>query len=455
MPKKYRTQSGIVSWLAETVRPIFVLDHRSRVRFFNRGCIEITGCQPDDIIGKVCEYRTASLESLSERVLHSLTPPAEVFDGQELFTEINFIDSGGIPRSPHVLYSPLYDSTGDLTAVMGTMSELRETVSQLSPSFSQQLHTELAALVQRYHLSFDQATIIAQSPAMRCVANQIQIARSTTAPVHVRGESGTGKSFISRMIHQLTQSHDRPLLSIQCKKLPRSDQRHLLKDALTHAGELSAPGAIFLKDVEHLSLDLQVWLAEMFKLKEWPAQYRLFSSTTLQLSQLVEQDRFDKSFYYAISPFTINLPSLTERQEDFNLLCQYFVEQTNQNSSRQLTGLTREVLDEFQQYSWPGNLRELKQVIEEACELSPGPLVTIDHLPFRFQTGKSAQQSLPVRQPVFQPLSTLLEQVEKEEIIRALKTTKGNKAKAAELLGLTRAKLYRRLESLGILEDSL
>ena len=455
MPKKVRKQSGIVSWLTESVRPIFILDHRSRVRFFNRGCVDITGCQPDELIGKVCKYRSAMLESLSERVLHSLAPPAEVYAGQELFTEISLIDSQGKLRSPHVLYSPLYNHAKELIAVMGIMTELQETAPSLSPTFSQQLHTELAGLTQRSHQSYNLDTIIDRSPAMRCVANQIQVARNANVPVQIRGDSGTGKRFISRVIHQQSSEQSRAFLTIECRQLPRTDQRRILKDALNHAGDFSSPGAILLNHVEDLALDLQTWLAQMFQLKEWPSQYRLFTSTAVKLKDLVEQDKFDKSFFHAITTLTIELPSLLDRQEDFELLCQYFVEQSNKNSLKQLTGLTREVHDEFKQYPWPGNLRELKQVIQEACELCPGPLITTEHLPFRFQTGKNAQKSLPARQAEFQPLSTILEQVEKEEISRAISATKGNKAKAAELLGLTRAKLYRRIESLGISKDSM
>ncbi len=450
MPKKYRSQSGIVSWLTNSVRPVFMLDHRWRVRFFNLGCVELTGCQPEDVIGKSCEYRSDSLENLSDRVLNSLTPPAEVFQGQELFTRINFIDSRGEPRSPHVLYLPLFDDIGELTAVIGILLELADLALQLQPSFSQQLHSELAGLMQTRHQRFNQATLIARSPAMRCVSEQIQVARGSRAAVHLRGDAGTGKEYIARMIHQHSDYNEFPFLLIECSQLPRTDQRRLLKDALTHAGELSTPGAIFLKDVEKLSLDLQVWLAQVIEQEEWPAQYRLFSSSTQSLQKLVEQDQFDSAFFFAIDTISMTLPTLTERVEDFELLCQYFVEQNNQNSEKQYMGLTRETLDEFQQYAWPGNVRELKLVIQEACKLCEHSLISIEHLPFRFQTGKNAQQSLPGKKPVFRSLSSLLESVEKAEIVRALEATKGNKAKAAELLGLTRAKLYRCIETLEI-----
>lgn len=452
MPKKYRSQSGIVSWLTNSVRPVFMLDHRWRVRFFNRGCVELTGCQPEDVIGKTCEYHADSLENLSDRVLNSLAPPAEVFQGQELFTKINFIDSLGESRAPHVLYLPLFDSTGELTAVLGVLLELDDLAPQLQPSFSQQLHAELAGLMQQHYQRHDQATLIARSPAMRSVSNQIQVARGCNAAVHLYGEPGTGKQYIARMIHHSSSNAESPFVLLECNQLPRTDQRRMLKEALTHAGELSLPGAIFLKDVEKLALDLQVWLAEVIERDEWPVQYRLFTSTTHCLRELVKQDQFDCSFCFAIETISIPLPALSERVEDFELLCQYFVEQSNQSSEKQLSGLTRETLDEFQQYDWPGNVRELKLVIREACELCPDPLISIEHLPFRFQTGKSAQRSLPARKPTFKPLSSVLETVEKEEITRALEATKGNKAKAAELLGLTRAKLYRRIESLEIKE---
>ncbi len=452
MPKKYRSQSGIVSWLTNTDRPVFMLDHRWRVRFFNHGCVEITGCQPEDVIGKNCEYHSDSLEKLSDRVLNSLAPPAEVFQGRELFTKISFIDSRGNPHSPHVLYLPLFNQIGDLSAVLGILMELDDLAPPLRPTLPQQLHTELASLMQQNYQLHDQATLITRSPAMRSVSNQIQVARSCSAAVHLHGEPGTGKQYIARMIHQSSDNAESPFVLIECDKLPRTDQRRMLKEALTHAGELNAPGAIFLKNIEKLALDLQVWLAEVIERDEWPAQYRLFSSTTKSLRDLVEKDLFDRSFCYAIDTISIPLPALRERAEDFELLCQFFVEQANKNSEKQFNGLAHETLDEFQQYDWPGNVQELKLVIREACQLCPDPLISLEYLPFRFQTGKNAQRALPARKPVFKPLCSVLEKVEKNEIVRALQVSKGNKAKAADLLGLTRAKLYRRIESLKIKE---
>ncbi len=429
-----------------------MLDHRWRIRFFNRGCAEMTGCQPEDMIGKICKYHSEAVDNLIDRVLNSLAPPAEVFQGQELFTKISYVDSNGDLRSPHVLYLPLFNQIGDLDAVLGIMLELDELAPPLQSTFPQQLHVELAGLIQQQHQRHNQATLIARSPAMRSVSKQIQVARNCNAAVHLDGEAGTGKQYLARTIHYSSDNSESAFVMLDCGRLPRSDQRRMLKEALTHAGELNAPSALFLKDVDRLALDLQVWLAEVIEQDEWPLQYRLFTSSTHNLPEMVERDQFDRSFSFAMGTISITLPPLRERIEDLELLCQYFVEQNNQTAEKQLTGLTREVLDEFLQYNWPGNVRELKLVIHEACELAPGPLISLEHLPFRFQTGKNAQRSLPAIKPTFRTLSTLLEEHEREEISRVLEITRGNKAKTAELLGLTRAKLYRRIKSLNIEE---
>ncbi len=453
MPRKTRSQTGLVAWLTETDCPVFVLDERRRVRFFNRGCVELTGCQPGDVIGKPCDYLIDPLAGLSERILHAIAPPAEVFGGQELFTSIEFIDARGAARKQHVFYLPLPGEGGRIPVVLGVMLDFHDVPRQLLPHATQQLHVDLTHLLAQQTHHFQASTLIARGPAMLRVTEQLKLARKSELPLHVHGPAGSGKVYLLQVL-QAQLPGTPPLIPIACRLLPRSEQRRLLKDVLANFRDGRETAGLLLKDVDLLAEDLQSWLAELFAGREWPRSVRLFSTSRIALSRQVEEGRFHRELYFAMTPQSIELPGLRERSEDFELLAQFFIEQGNATRETQMTGLDQRTLDELRGYEWKGNVAELKKMLEEAQANCPGPYLLPEHLPFRWQTGKLAQATPPQRTEHFEPLEDILECLERQEIQRALAHARNNKAKAAELLGLTRPKLYRRIEQLGLLPES-
>jgi transcriptional regulator with PAS, ATPase and Fis domain len=168
------------------------------------------------------------------------------------------------------------------------------------------------------------------------------------------------------------------------------------------------------------------------------------------LESLVESDAMRADFFYRISPLRISLPPLRKRPEDFPLLAQAVLERLNVGAEIQLEGFSPEVWKEFREYNWPGNLDELSTVIEEARAACRGVLIGREDLPFRFRMGRDGQSVGPRHEPQARPLEPYLEQIERELIEQTLEQTRYNKKKTADLLGLTRAKLYRRMEALGI-----
>jgi transcriptional regulator with PAS, ATPase and Fis domain len=146
----------------------------------------------------------------------------------------------------------------------------------------------------------------------------------------------------------------------------------------------------------------------------------------------------------------IKVPPLRERMEDLEPLAQYFLEELNRDAAQQVGGFSDEVWRQLRRYNWPGNVEELSRVVREAREACTGSVIEDSHLPFSFRTGTSAQAIGPSQRLRSIPLDQLLEQVEREHIEQVLAECKDNKAKAAELLGITRPRLYRRMETLGI-----
>lgn len=449
MPRKSRTQTGLVAWLTETTCPVFLIDSRRRVRFFNRGCVELTGCQPADVIGKPCDYLSDPLAGLSERILHAIAPPAEVLAGQELFTTIDFIDARGEAHRQSVLYVPLPGSESAVPVVLGIMLTRNEAPRILQPTPAQHWHAELAQLLNQQSSQYQLSALIARSPAMQRVREQIQLASGARLPVHITGPVGCGKMFVARVL-QTQLPRPVPWIPLECRSLPRTEQRRLLKDVLTNFRENREPAGVLIRDIDLLAEDLQVWLAEVFSDNAWPTSLRLVSTSRESLQQLTEEDRFSAGLFFAATPMIIQVPGLQARREDFDLLVQYFIEQGNPHRESQLTGIEPSALDELRRYDWKGNVAELRQLLEEALPGCAGPLLQSEQLPFRWQTGRLAQSAVPLPADPFEPLEQVLERLERQEIARALQHARNNKAKAAELLGLTRPKLYRRLEQLGL-----
>jgi len=155
-----------------------------------------------------------------------------------------------------------------------------------------------------------------------------------------------------------------------------------------------------------------------------------------------------------LSTVTIELPPLRERLEDLPLLAQAILENLNRGEDRQLEGFEESVLEQFQRYHWPENISELTEVVQAAREKSTNSVITAEDLPFQFRAGYEAQREHPAQTEAFTDLESYLERVEREHILAALEQSRFNKTKAAELLGIPRAKLYRRLETLEIeIED--
>ena len=159
-----------------------------------------------------------------------------------------------------------------------------------------------------------------------------------------------------------------------------------------------------------------------------------------------------RELFYALTSIVISVPLLRDRPEDLPLLAQFFLEESNRGAEHQVTGFHDDVLQKFLRYNWPGNVGELRAVVIESRSLCRGPTIELEHLPFRFRTGVSAQSIGPVIRRRAEALDPLLLRVEKEQIEMALAESHHNKARAAELLGITRPRLYRRMEILEIVD---
>ncbi len=265
---------------------------------------------------------------------------------------------------------------------------------------------------------------------------------------------------ITRGLPPGSELHAGAFVPLDCAKMLPIDLKRTLRRLFRAAGDEESqasplpggvPGTVYLQNVDAMPRDVQELVVTSFS--ERDKELRLMAGTSKSLEALVTSDHMRADFFYRISPLRISLPPLRNRPEDFPLLAQAFLERQNVGAEKQFEGYSEEVWQEFREYNWPGNLDELAIVIEEARNASQGVVIGKNDLPFRFRMGRDGQSVGPRIEPNIRPLEPYLEQIEREQIEMALQQAKYNKQKTADLLGLTRAKLYRRMEALDIADD--
>jgi transcriptional regulator with GAF, ATPase, and Fis domain len=315
--------------------------------------------------------------------------------------------------------------------------------------------------------------LVGQSPALRHIVNQIDLVAPTEASVLILGESGTGKELVAREIHNRSRRKDKPLVRVNCASIPKelfeSEFFGHVRGAFTgaikdRAGRFEAAegGTLFLDEIGEVPSDLQSKLLRVLQEKRYErvgedrtrsADVRVIAATNRDLKQAVAAGRFREDLYYRLNVFPIQVPSLRERMEDVPLLAKHFIESSVKELRCPKPRLTRAAIAKLQNYAWPGNIRELRNVIERAVIISRGGVLDFD-LP----TGEPLPVSPPtVREKSDGELEYLteaeLQRRERENLLTILEKTqwkiKGADG-AAELLGVKPTTLMTRMKKMGL-----
>jgi two-component system, NtrC family, response regulator HydG len=296
----------------------------------------------------------------------------------------------------------------------------------------------------------------------------ITLVAPTNMTVLIEGESGTGKEYVARTIHQLSARSKGPFVAVDCgalsKELAGSELFGHVKGAFTGAvsdkmGQFEAAhkGTIFLDEVGNLSYDVQVKLLRAIQerivqpigaTRDIKIDVRIITATNDDLSESVRVGSFREDLYHRVNEFKLKVPSLRERKEDFREFLNHFKDAANAELGRKVKGFSPEVLQLFDQYDWPGNLRELKNVIKRAVLLTTGEEVTMTAIPPEMVDGVR-QSSKDKGAPIYD-LKVLQEAQEREMIVKTLQEVRYNKSKAARILNIDRKTLYLKMEKYGI-----
>ena len=423
---------------------IITVDRRFRITSFNRAAEEITGYRREDALGKKCADIIASSlcgrECAVAASMRSGAPtaamPASLTGGQN-----------GAAVAASIRAAPLLDREGRLAGGIEFIRKAGQTGRQ-------------TCRPPRKH-SFRE--IISRSPAMQRLFTILPEISRSASNVLILGESGTGKELFARAIHAESGRAAGPFVAVNCGALPETlleselfgyragaftDARH------DRAGRFAAArgGTIFLDEIGDIPPSLQVKLLRVLQEKSYEplgadepveADVRVIAATNRDLATLVEKGEFRDDLYYRLNVVRITLPPLRERRQDIPLLCDHFVKKFAASLGREITGISDDALAVLMRHDFPGNIRELENIIEYAFILCHSGLIGREHLPEPFSDGAKGKKKRP-------PATRTLAEAERDHIIRALERNGWKRMATCRELGISKDTLRRKILRYGI-----
>jgi transcriptional regulator with GAF, ATPase, and Fis domain len=362
------------------------------------------------------------------------------------------------------------ERTAELTTANRALQRAQEELSELTHRLAQ----ENLYLEDEIRTDANFKEIVGKSVQLQRVLKLVETVAPTDSTVLVYGETGTGKELIARAMHNLSSRRSRTFIRLNCAAIPAGLLESELfgheKGAFTGAFaqrtgrlELANNGTLFLDEIGDLPLELQPKLLRVLQEREFErlgsartlsTNVRLIAATNRNLSAMVEEGRFRSDLFFRLNVFPIDLPALHERREDIPLLVRHFAEDFSRRMNKTIETISAATMDALQRYSWPGNIRELQNVIERAVILSPGQELVVPVAEMeRHTTREPLREDASARSTRRRPVRSILADVDREQIIRALKEAAGRVGGpegAASRLGLKRTTFITRMKKLGI-----
>ena len=446
MPETPENQTEII--LDSIADGVFTVDSDWRITSFNRAAEKITGIKKEEAVGRHCwdVFRASICESMC-----SLRQTTQT--GEEVVNRAIYIVNSNGDRIPVSISTALLkDEKGQVIGGVETFRDL---------SVVEELRKEL----EGKHSFLD---IISKNPEMQRLFGILeQVAESNTTVLLV-GESGTGKELFAKAIHSLSPRKKSPLITINCGALPdtllESELFGYKAGAFTDAKKdkpgrlaMAEGGTLFLDEIGDVSAALQIRLLRVLQdriyeplgsTKTHKADVRIVAATNRDLEDLVTKGSFRQDLYYRINVVKLVLPPLRDRKEDIPLLTDHFIRKFNRLSGKELQGLSPEVVSVLMSHSFPGNIRELENIIEYATVVCKNSMIGMEHLPdYLRQTTKDEKHISGKKEP-HDNLSW--QDIERKFLIEVLKKNKWNKSATATQLGIHTSTLWRKIKRLNI-----
>ena len=413
---------------------IIAHDMDRRIFFFNTEAERITGYLREEVLGRDCHEAFGS-PFCGERCVFCENPP-RLSDKSEY--ALNISTKSGEQRRIEMMVTSMRDAEGQYTGVLTSFTDV----------------TDIFSLKQRAGELTSFGNIIGHDSKMISIFKQIKEVADYDYPVHISGETGTGKELVAAAIHNESRRGGAPFVPINCGALPEglieSELFGHVKGAFTGAirdkkgrFELANTGTVFLDEVTELSNNMQAKLLRFLQEGEFErvggeqtisVDVRVISATNKNLKEAVKRGRFREDLYYRLNVIPVHLPPLRERKIDIPLLSEHFLQEARQRYGKKNLKISSKAMSLMLDYRWPGNVRELQNAIQYAIVKSNNRLIAADDLPLELRD----LENICARRGPSRKLDA-------EAVRTALERTGGNKVKAAKLLGVGRATLYRFL----------
>ena len=416
---------------------VFTVDSDWRITSFNRSAEEITGVARDEALGQQCS------DVLHSTLCEARCPIRRALAGNKPVTNERcyFVDIDGERVPISVSAATLVDEQGGIIGGVETFRDL----------------SELEALRHALRPS----RLSSRNPAMQQVLDLVTVLASSPTSVLISGETGTGKEVVARAIHQQGPRATRPFVAINCVALPEnlleSELFGYKRGAFTGADRdkpgrfsLVRDGTLFLDEIGEISPAMQVRLLRVLEEREFEAlggskaealKARIIAASHRDLQAMVKQGTFREDLYYRLVVMRLDIPPLRERREDIPALAMVLLDRINLQQERRLDGISPEAMAVLQDYDWPGNVRQLSNVIECAAVLCRTGAIEREHLPQEWQTSKAPSPTS------LAPVAQIRQHAEGQAILAVLRENGFSRQQTAEQLGMHPTTLYRKIKA--------
>jgi PAS domain S-box-containing protein len=443
MPDKVNNKEYTELIIESIADGIFTVDLNWKILSFNKAAWDITGITKKEALSRTCK------EVLRASCCETTCPLEEAIKtGNPVVNRVvSIIDANGEKRSISISAAAVKDENGRVTGGVETFRDIGS------------IEKVRDDVVGEYSCQ----DILSVNHEMRKIFELLPAIADSTSTVLLEGETGTGKELFAKAIHNLSPRRSKPFVAVNCGALPdtllESELFGYKAGAFTDARRdkpgrfaLAEGGTIFLDEIGDISPALQVRLLRVLQEKIYEplggivpikTNARVIAATNKGLDKLVREEKFRKDLYYRLNVIKIKIPPLRKRREDIPLLADHFIALCNSAQNKDIKGISDEALSYLMKYDFPGNIRELENIIERAFILCRSGLIESGHVPeFRqadFQQAYSAQE----------PLDSL-KNIEAAFLMRALEKNNWNRKNTAQELGIHKSTLYRKIKSLGV-----
>ena len=461
MAKKRSGNISLTKTFDRSAEIIYLIGDDFRIRYANPTCATWIGIELDQLVGSACVFSSED-ENASDNVIAGLCPPPDLFESTETHRRqtCEFLISVRVGQDPgeafqrtaraiQILAAEEGDPSVLVVASEATGNGLPETDS-LSESDALRLHDALTQIHLQSQLSHQADSLVGVSSFSHRLRRQARMAAECKSDVLVLGPPGSGREHLARTIHTM-RSAEAPglLIPIHCSMADQDLIKSAISETLAQQkrsqqiNDSTPTPWLLLLDVDKLNLSTQLELLGFLQNPNFPL--KILATATTSLKALVASGRYNSELSHYLNTLTIELIALDQRVEDIPLLAQAMIERSNLSRQQQLSKFDTVSMHMLQEFAWPGNLDQLREVVTAAISGASSCQLTVDDLPKKFHDSIKAQRIGVPNETEIQ-LAEYLETIERELISRALQQAKGNKSKAAKLLGINRAKLLRRMQ---------